>query len=62
MPIPVDIVHIDPPHAVYASSDPKRRCPDISKISKVTGYRPRYSLDNGLIRTVKWFQSRYPHS
>ncbi|MBN1688463.1 MAG: NAD-dependent epimerase/dehydratase family protein [Candidatus Omnitrophica bacterium] len=56
MPHQVDVVHIDPPHAVYASADPKRRCPDISKIQSVTDYEPRYSLEEGLVRTIKWFQ------
>ena len=56
MPFPVQIVHIDPPHAVYANSDPKRRCPDISKIKKVTGFKPKYGLKEGLRRTIAWFQ------
>ena len=56
MPYPVEIVHIDPPHAVYAQSDPKRRCPDISKIQRVTGFKPKYDLKEGLSRTVAWFR------
>jgi len=55
MPYPVKIVHIDPPHAVYSKSDPKRRCPDISKITKVTGFKPKYPLKEGLRRTIAWF-------
>jgi len=55
MPYPVKIVHIDPPHAVYSNSDPKRRCPDISKIRKVTGFKPKYPLKEGLRRTIAWF-------
>ncbi len=55
MPYKVDIVHIDPPHAVYASSDPKRRCPDISKLQSVIDYEPRYDLKVGLKRTIDWF-------
>ena len=58
MPFPVEIVNIDPPHEVYANSDPKRRCPDISKITKVTGFKPRYDLDTGLKRTITWFQNK----
>lgn len=58
MPFKVDVVSIDPPHEVYANSDPKRRCPDISKITKVTGFKPRYDLDTGLKRTVTWFQEK----
>ncbi|HOE69256.1 MAG TPA: NAD-dependent epimerase/dehydratase family protein [Candidatus Omnitrophota bacterium] len=56
MPYPVEVVKIDPPHAVYSKSDPKRRCPDITKVSTVTGYKPRYSLEEGLKRTIAWFQ------
>jgi nucleoside-diphosphate-sugar epimerase len=56
MPYPVEIRNIDPPHAVYASSDPKRRCPDITKLETRTGYKPKYSLEEGLKRTIQWFQ------
>ena len=55
MPHKVNIVHIDPPHAVYASSDPKRRCPDISKLQSVIDYQPRHDLKTGLKRTIDWF-------
>ena len=55
MPYPVEIVHIDPPHAVYASSDPKRRCPDIRKLQSFTGFKPKYDLKTGLKRTIEWF-------
>ncbi|MFZ5803153.1 MAG: NAD-dependent epimerase/dehydratase family protein [Candidatus Omnitrophota bacterium] len=55
MPYEVKVVNIDAPHAVYASSDPKRRCPDISKLMKNTGFKPRYDLDTGLKRTIDWF-------
>lgn len=51
----VDIVHIDPPHAVYASVDPKRRCPDISKLQSVVDFKPKYTLEEGLKRTIQWF-------
>jgi len=55
MPYKVDVVSIDPPHAVYASSDPKRRCPDISKLQRVTGFKPKVSLEEGVRRTIRWF-------
>ncbi len=55
MPHAVEVVNIDPPHAVYATSDPKRRCPDISKLIARTGFKPRYSLAEGLTRTIRWF-------
>lgn len=55
MPYKVDVVSIDPPHAVYASSDPKRRCPDISKLQRITGFKPKVSLEEGVRRTIRWF-------
>ncbi len=55
LPHKVDIVRIDPPHAVYASSDPKRRCPDISKLTQVTKFKPKVPLEKGLRRTIDWF-------
>lgn len=58
MPFSVDVVSIDPPHAVYTNADPKRRCPDISKLQRLTGYEPKYSLEEGLERTIKWFSER----
>jgi len=54
----VEIRNIEPPHAVYAHSDPKRRCPDISKLQKATGFEPRYNLRDGLLRTIQWFKER----
>jgi UDP-glucuronate decarboxylase len=35
--------------------DPQRRCPDISKMRKL-GWRPRTSLDDGLISTIAYFR------
>ncbi|MCM8776546.1 MAG: NAD-dependent epimerase/dehydratase family protein, partial [Candidatus Omnitrophica bacterium] len=55
MPYRVEVVNIDPPHAVYASADPKRRCPDISKLKNLIGFEPKYGLQEGLERTIRWF-------
>lgn len=52
----VEVKHVQPPHAVYGSSDPKRRCPDISKIQTVIDYRPRYGLKEGIKRTIDWYK------
>jgi nucleoside-diphosphate-sugar epimerase len=41
------------PSAVLQGSTP-RRCPDISKLSKL-GYRPRVALDEGLRPTLAWY-------
>ncbi len=56
MPHKVRIVHIDPPHAVYAHSDPKRRCPNIQKLQSHVDFKPKYDLKTGLKRTIDWFQ------
>ena len=41
------------PGAAQTGSTP-RRCADISKMAKL-GYKPRVSLDQGLLPTVKWY-------
>lgn len=37
---------------------PVRRCPDTTKISQLTGYRPKVSLDVGLAKTYAWYKGR----
>ena len=58
MPHNVNVKKIEPEYAVYADSDPKRRCPDISKLVKATGFNPKIDLDEGLMRTIRWFQEK----
>lgn len=43
------------PHA-YPKDEPKRRCPDLTKIKTSLGYQPKVSLKTGLNRTLKWYQ------
>jgi UDP-glucuronate decarboxylase len=38
--------------------DPKRRCPDTSKIVKLLGWKPKMGFEEGLLRTITWFQDR----
>jgi nucleoside-diphosphate-sugar epimerase len=38
--------------------DPKRRCPDTSKLKKLTGWKPKMTFAKGLERTITWFSSR----
>jgi UDP-glucuronate decarboxylase len=38
--------------------DPRRRCPDTSKIRNLLKWTPHVTLEAGLERTVKWFSSR----
>jgi len=38
--------------------DPKRRCPDIGRAEKLLGWKPKISLEQGLPRTITWFQRK----
>jgi nucleoside-diphosphate-sugar epimerase len=38
--------------------DPARRCPDITRISTMLGWRPRVSLEEGMARTTEWFRTQ----
>jgi len=38
--------------------DPPRRKPDISKAKKILGWNPKVKLEEGLKRTIKWFEGR----
>lgn len=35
--------------------DPKRRCPDISKVKEVLGWEPKITLDEGITKTIEFF-------
>ena len=37
------------------SSSVMRRCPNINKLKKLTSFRPKTNLDNGLKKTIKWY-------
>jgi len=39
-----------------APDDPRRRCPDVMKATKLLGWSPNVSLEEGLAETIKWFQ------
>ncbi|MBI4017772.1 MAG: NAD-dependent epimerase/dehydratase family protein [Candidatus Aenigmarchaeota archaeon] len=41
------------------NTDPKRRCPDISKIRRMIGYEPKVTLDVGIPRMAEWFKEAY---
>ncbi|NOZ82637.1 MAG: SDR family oxidoreductase [Euryarchaeota archaeon] len=38
--------------------DPKRRAPDISKARRLLNWKPEVSLEEGLRRTIAWFEQR----
>jgi nucleoside-diphosphate-sugar epimerase len=37
------------------SSSVKRRCPNIKKLHKITGFKPITNLDEGLRKTINWY-------
>jgi dTDP-glucose 4,6-dehydratase len=39
--------------------DPKQRKPDISLAKKLLGWEPKVSLDQGLLQTIQWFQTKW---
>lgn len=42
----------------YPAGEPQRRCPDLSKIKKLS-YTPKVDLETGLKRTIIWFKKEY---
>lgn len=40
----------------YPADEPRRRCPDLTKIRRDLGYEPRVALSEGLLRTLAWFR------
>ena len=41
--------------------DPKRRCPDTTKLEKLVRWKPVIDFEKGLIRTIRWFSSKEKH-
>ncbi|MEM2143717.1 MAG: UDP-glucuronic acid decarboxylase family protein [Candidatus Jordarchaeaceae archaeon] len=37
--------------------DPKRRRPDITKARRILGWKPKISLEQGLMKTIEWLQT-----
>ncbi len=43
----------------YGKSDPKRRCPDITKMRTLLNHHPKVDLRTGLKRFIKWAAEEY---
>ncbi len=41
----------------YPKDEPRRRCPDLTKIRTQLQYKPQVNLRSGLKRTLRWFQA-----
>lgn len=50
------------PTDAYASADPKRRCPDISKIKTKLNYEPKVDLKTGIKRFLDWVRETQQYS
>jgi len=50
----VDIQKTQGPTDAYASADPKRRCPDLTKIKSKLNYEHKVDLKTGIRRFVQW--------
>ena len=44
----------------YPTDEPKRRCPDLTKIKKELGFQPRVDVESGIARTALWFKDVLP--
>jgi len=47
-------------HAEGYQHDIQRRIPDMSKTTRVLGWRPKVKLEEGLGRTISWLQTQVP--
>ena len=45
-------------HLPLPVDDPTRRCPVITRASRVLGWQPQIRVEDGVRRTVEWFRSR----
>ncbi len=41
----------------YPKDEPRRRCPDLTKIKTALHYKPQVRLKEGLRRTLRWFEN-----
>ncbi len=60
LPKPADIQLVSYPES-YPAGEPRRRCPDITKIKTEVGFSPAVSLQTGLTRTLAWYQMELIH-
>ena len=45
---------VEDPTDAYANADPKRRCPDLTKIKTNLNYMPKVDIKTGIKRFVEW--------
>jgi dTDP-glucose 4,6-dehydratase/UDP-glucuronate decarboxylase len=53
------IAHLTPNDPVYVTDNPKRRCPDVTRIRTTLGWRHAVSMDDGLRRMLVWARDQH---
>lgn len=43
----------------YPQDEPRRRCPDLTKIKNKLGYKPTIGLEEGLRKVIQWYKVEY---
>ena len=51
-----EVIRQPSPEVDYLVDNPNRRCPDINKARQELGYEPAVSLEEGLRRSLLWYQ------
>lgn len=52
-------IHTIPYPKHYPQDEPKRRCPDLTKIKNKLNYNPEITLEKGLKRVIRWYKKEY---
>jgi len=55
---PIKIKYEKSPDSNYTVDNPKRRCPDLSKIKKSVNYKPKVKFEKGIKRLYHWYLGR----
>jgi dTDP-glucose 4,6-dehydratase/UDP-glucuronate decarboxylase len=55
-PTVIDVVFQVNADPLYLINNPQRRCPDLTKLKRLTGYSPEFSLEKGLSRTLESYR------
>ena len=58
LPVPAKVKTLPYP-ADYPGDEPRRRCPDLTKIRTTLGHEPKVDLETGIERLLAWFRSEY---
>ena len=51
-----EVIHQTSSDPAYLEDNPQRRCPDLTKSKDLLGYAPRIGLEEGLLRTLAYYQ------